>query len=204
RRRSVLTSRPGIGSWGEDARLAEPSTRSTCARSTGTATPQYRASSPHCRAGHADRTLRSQNSCAYRGRASPTKCMRSIAGKRLADDRDRPTRAAGSGENPASCPPPAAFPPLATPIFFGLALHRWRCRILDLKPVIDPSRAVRRAAPLRDNAFATKRASVLVDAGAVADEVLIECDAVALSGQQIGQDTLAFLERCMTQVFAVQ
>src|SRR5262249_48553410 len=90
------------------------------------------------------------------------------------------------------------------PIFFGLTLDRRRRRILDLEPVIDPSRAVRRAEPLRDNAFATKRAGMLVDAGAVADEVLIECDAVTLSRQQIGQGTLAFLERCMTQVFAVQ
>ena len=62
------------------------------------------------------------------------------------------------------------------PIFFGLTPHRRRCRILDLEPVIDPSRAVRRAEPLRDDAFATKRAGVLVDAGAVADEVLPSWD----------------------------
>src|SRR5262249_16881048 len=34
-------------------------------------------------------TRRSQNSCAYRGRASPTKCARSISGECLANDCDR-------------------------------------------------------------------------------------------------------------------
>jgi len=47
---------------------------------------------PHCRVAHAGQTRRSPNSCAYRGRASPTKCARSIGGECLANDRDRPGR----------------------------------------------------------------------------------------------------------------
>ena len=38
---------------------------------------------PHCRVAHAGQTRRSPNSCAYRGRASPTKCVRSIGGECL-------------------------------------------------------------------------------------------------------------------------
>jgi hypothetical protein len=41
------------------------------------------------------RTRRSPSSCAYRGRASPTKCVRSIVGEYLANDRDRPGRRGG-------------------------------------------------------------------------------------------------------------
>jgi hypothetical protein len=45
---------------------------------------------------------------------------------------------------------------------------------------------------------------VLVDDRAFAFVMPIERDAVALSGQQIGQDTLAFLERCTAQILTVE
>ncbi len=77
----------------------------------------------------------------------------------------------------ASSSPTARYPSLTAPILFRFALHRRRRRVLDLEPVIDPSRAVQRAEPLRHDALAAETASVLVDDRTVALIMLVQGDA---------------------------
>jgi len=51
----------------------------------------------------------------------------------------------------------------STPLFFGLAPHRRRRRVLDLDPLLRSAGAVRRTNPLRDNTFTTELAGLLID-----------------------------------------
>src|SRR5215472_18197213 len=81
---------------------------------------------------------------------------------------------------------PPARPSLFAPVLLRVALHRRCRRVLDLEPVIDPAGAVRRAEPLRHDAFAAERAGMLEDDSAVAVIVPIEGYAVTLSVQQVG------------------
>jgi hypothetical protein len=74
-----------IGFCGCAVPRAGPSTQSTYARSTATTTRPCRASFRRCPVVRAGRTHRSRSSCAYRGRASLTKCARSIGGECLAN-----------------------------------------------------------------------------------------------------------------------
>jgi hypothetical protein len=58
---------------------------------------------------------------------------------------------------------PPARPSLGAPIFFRLTPHGGCDRILDLEPVIEAARTVRRTETFRDNAFAAEGAGVLKD-----------------------------------------
>src|SRR5438045_1612889 len=46
------------------------------------------------------------------------------------------------------------------PILFRLALHRRRCRVLELEPILRSAGTVARAEPLRDDAFEAHLACV--------------------------------------------
>jgi hypothetical protein len=96
---------------------------------------------------------------------------------------------------------PLAFAP---PIFLSLTLHRRRRRVLYLQPIIEAAGAIRRAEPLRHNALAAKRASLLEDVCTVVIVVIIEADAVTLPEERISQHILAFFDRRPAQVPAVK
>jgi len=55
----------------------------------------------------------------------------------------------------------------------GSSRTRKRGWILDLEPVLEPTRAVRRAEPLRDDALVAKRAGVFEDDLAIDDRVSV-------------------------------
>ena len=57
---------------------------------------------------------------------------------------------------------------LVAPILFRLAPHRWRRRILDRQPMIDPTGSIRRTELFRHDALAAELAGVLEHDRAVA------------------------------------
>jgi hypothetical protein len=90
------------------------------------------------------------------------------------------------------------------PILFGLATDRWRVRVLDLDPTIDPAGAVWRAESLRHDALTAERAGMPEDDRAVVGVVLIEGDAFMGMTQKLCQKALALLDRRVPQILAVQ
>ena len=60
------------------------------------------------------------------------------------------------------------------PILLRLALHRWRCRVFELQPVLGAAADVWRAAPLRHDALAADFTGVAKDGVAAMREVLDE------------------------------
>ena len=85
-------------------------------------------------------------------------------------------------------------------LFFGLAPHGRRRRVLDREPVVDASRPIVRTEPLRHDAFAAERRGVLEDDPAVALEMLVEGDPVADAAQEFGEHCLAAFERLPPEV----
>jgi hypothetical protein len=81
---------------------------------------------------------------------------------------------------------PPARPSFGAPIFFRLTPHGGCDRILDLEPVIDAARTVRRTEAFRDNAFAAEGAGVLEDDRAFAVEMPVEGDTVIRGAEEIG------------------
>ena len=65
---------------------------------------------------------------------------------------------------------------LSAPIFLRLALYRWRRRVFDLEPMVDPARG---AEKFRRNALAAECACMLEDDTAIAGEVPVESDSIA-------------------------
>jgi hypothetical protein len=116
------------------------------------------------------------------------------------------TRANANPKNGVTCvisAMPPARPSLGSPILFGLALYRWRGRVLDLEPVIDAVGAIKRSKSLRDDAFAAERARMAEDDRAVASEMLIVDDAVFDLSKEVGERRLALFERVPAEVLAV-
>ena len=67
----------------------------------------------------------------------------------------------------------ALYPnPLTPIILLRLALHRWRCRVLELEPVPRAAANVRRAQTLRHDPLAAELAGVAVDEVTAVIEVL--------------------------------
>ena len=62
----------------------------------------------------------------------------------------------------------------AVPIFFGLALHRWRIRIFNFDPMQRTPGAIGRTNPLANDALATKSTGFAVDNHAVLVKTLVE------------------------------
>src|SRR5262249_45394022 len=62
----------------------------------------------------------------------------------------------------------------SAPLFPGLAFHRWRFRVLELQPVLRPTRTIARPEPFRDDAFKPHLASVPKYALAIVGEVLVQ------------------------------
>jgi hypothetical protein len=98
---------------------------------------------------------------------------------------------------------PPAFS-LCAPILLGLALHGRRRRVLHLQPVIDPTSAIRRSEPFRNDAFATERASLLEDDLAVTREMLVEGYAIAGVMEKISERAFALLEWLLAKIKAIE
>src|SRR5262249_43181633 len=62
----------------------------------------------------------------------------------------------------------------SAPLFFGLAFHRRRIRVLELEPILRSAGPVARAEPLRDDALEAHLAGVAEYALAIMSEVLVQ------------------------------
>src|SRR5262249_29245571 len=90
------------------------------------------------------------------------------------------------------------------PIFFCLALHRRRRRVLHLEPIRRAPRAIRRVLPLRHDAFESHLAGMGEDGRAVAFQMLVEAQAKASFGQRTSKRGLADLKWIAPEIVAVQ
>jgi hypothetical protein len=90
------------------------------------------------------------------------------------------------------------------PLFLGFPLHRRRCAVFNLDPMFASAGTIGRPEPLRHNALAAERASVLEDDRAVALKMFIEGDTRMGFAHQAGERALARLDRKLAQIVAVQ
>ena len=90
-----------------------------------------------------------------------------------------------------------------TKIFLGLAFCGRCRRVLNFEPMVDPAGAIVRADPLRHDTLTPECARMLEDDAAIAGEVLVESNAVAGTVEEIGECSLAVLERSPPEVLAV-
>ena len=99
----------------------------------------------------------------------------------------------------ASSPCAAPIPP----VLLGLAFCGRCRRILNLEPMVDPAGAIVGAEPLRHDTLTAECARMLEDDAAIADEVLIESNAIAGTVEEIGEYSLAVLKRSPPEVLAI-
>src|SRR5262249_19148055 len=82
---------------------------------------------------------------------------------------------------------------LSAPILLGLSLHRRRCGILELEPILRSAGSIAGAEPLRHDAFEAHLAGVAEYALAIMSEVLVQTQPRKAPTQQARQRRLARL-----------